>query len=230
MQSDLTIVLYTANVVPTAFASKTYTQLLKAAQNLPIIVVSKIPMPVDEQNIVVDTTRSHFNIYRDALTGVKAARTKYVSLVEDDCLYSPEHFKQRPSSGKFAYNLGAWSVFTWGEPVFTHKGKVRRNLNSLICERELFIEAMEERFNKHPDPENERWTYKIWGEPSKYEKQLGVTIREAEEFYTNPPNIIFSHHNELSYSGLGERKRLGEFRAFELPYWGRAEEMLKLYQ
>lgn len=224
--SDLTIILYTANVIPTPFASKTYEQLLKAAQGQPIIVVSKIPMPIEEQNIVVESPRSHFNIYRQALIGARAATTKYIALAEDDALYSPEHFKQRSSAGVFAYNLGAWSVFTWGEPIYSHKGTVRKNLNSLICERELFIKAMEERFAKYPHDEANK---DHWAEPGRYERHLGVTEYPTEEFYTNPPNIIFSHQSELSFAGLGTRKRVGEFRAYNIPYWGDINKVRSMY-
>jgi hypothetical protein len=89
---------------------------------------------------------------------------------------------------------------------------------------------MEERFAKYPDPDPDNKHLKdIWAEPSKYERQLGVTIREHEEFYTLPPNIKFSHETELSFAGLGTRKRSGELQATALPYWGRAEDVRKLY-
>ncbi len=226
--SDLTIILYTANIIPKAFASRCYTQLLKAAQGQKIIVVSQETMEIDEHNIVVTLPRHYLNIYRQALIGALEADTKYIALAEDDVLYSPEHFKHRPKDdSKFAYNLGAWSVFTWGEPIFTHKGKVRRNLNSLICERELFIEAMQERFRLHPQDKD--IDLRIWAEPGKYERQLGVTVQETEEFYTNPPNIIFSHETELSFAGLGTKKRIGEFRAYDIPYWGKVETIRRYY-
>lgn len=227
---DLTIVFYTANVISDHFAKKVQNNLLTAINGLPVISVSKKPMSFgyNTKNICVgDTPRTHFNIYRQALIGAKAATTKYIALCEDDVLYSPEHFKYRPTEGKFAYDLGCWSVFTWGEPMFTHKGTVRRNLNTLICERELFIEAMEERFAKYPNDEANK---NIWAEPGKYERQLGVTVRETEEFYSNPPNIVFSHQSALSYETLGQKKRLGEFRAYDLPYWGHISEVMELYK
>ena len=194
---------------------KTHSQLLKATKGLPLIEVI-LDDPLE---------RSHFQIYRQAVLGAKQANTKYIALCEDDVLYCPEHFKYRPTSGVFAYNLSAWSIFTWGEPMYTHKGVVRRNLNSLICERNLFIEAIEERFNKYPDG----YRAEIWSEPGKYENQLGVTVRNTETFYTNPPNIIFSHQNELSFQGLGIRKKEGEYRALDIPYWGKASELYAMY-
>lgn len=214
----LTAILYTAGTIPDHFARATRGQLLAALGDIPLL---EIPLPRGWKP-------SHFNIYRQALMGAKQATTPYIALCEDDVLYSSEHFKYRPNPGRFAYNLGAWSIFTWGEPMFTHKGKVRRNLNSLICERKLFVEAMEERFAKYPDPDES--IKKLWAEPGKYEHHLGVTARETEEFYSNPPNIIFSHQTELSFSGMGTRKRVGEFRAYKIPHWGTAEEILKLYK
>jgi hypothetical protein len=188
-------------------------------------LVSVSHNPIDfGQNIVVDLPRHHLSIYKQALIGAKVAKTEYIALCEDDVLYSPEHFKHRPSRGKFAYNLGHWNIYTWGDPLFTWKG--RRNLGQLICERDLFIEAMEERFAKYPDDGVELG---IWAEPGKYERLLGVTVRETEEFWTNPPNVAFSHQSALSYAGLGERKRLGELRANSIPYWGSATEIRSLY-
>ena len=222
--NQLTVVYYTANEISDHFALSTQFQLLRAAgYDANIVSVSKKPMNLGK-NIVDTSPRGHLSIYRQALTGAKEANTKYIALAEDDVLYSPEHFSYRPSPGKFAYNLGCWNVYTWEHSVFSWKG--RRNLGQLICERDLFIEAMEERFAKYPGDDVDLG---IWAEPGKYERQLGVTIRETEEFWTNPPNIAFSHEQALSFENLGKRKRLGELRAVELPYWGRIEKVMEVY-
>lgn len=222
--SDLTAVYYTANTIPEEFGRALRAQLIEAKGDLPWIVVSKQPIP-PWPNIVVDTPRSHISIYRDALTGVRAAKTKYVALCEDDVLYAAEHFRFRPQPGKFAYNMATWNICTWGDPLFTHKAGGRRNLHGLICERDLFIEAMEERFAKHP----EGTATSIWAEPGKYERHLGVTVREIEDFYTHPSNVVFNHQTALGFENLGTRKRLGEFRANEIPYWGKAKHIARLY-
>lgn len=224
--NDLTIVYYTANVISERFASNTRLQLLRVAGQYPIISVSHKPIDLG-QNIVVDLPRSHLNIYRQALIGAKQAETRYIAFAEDDVLYSAIHFENRPSEGKFAYNVGCWSLFTWISPaVFTYKG--RKNLCNLICERELFIKAIEERFKRWPDDSKIRLG--LWAEPGKYERQLGVTVQETEEFYTNPPNIMFSHETALSFDNLGARKRMGNIRATEIPMWGSAESIRNLYE
>ena len=225
--NDITIVFYTANCIPERFANSIRTNLAEAAGGIPIISVSHKPIEFGE-NIVVDLPVHHLSIYRQALIGAKSATTKHLIFCEDDVLYSPEHFKHRPSPGKFAYNLGYWMLFTWGIPVFTQKQGSRINMNGLICERELFIEAMEERFKKWPD--DSKIDLGIWAEPSKYEKFLGVTIREKETFYINPSNIVFSHQTALSFQNLGKRKKQGDIRALEIPIWGRASDVVKLYR
>lgn len=221
--SDLTLVYYTANVISESFSRNMQYNLLKVAPHYPLISVSQKPISFGK-NITVDLPRHHLSIYRQALAGAKAATTKYIALVEDDILYSPAHFKHRPAPGVFAYNIGYWGLYTWASDIFSWKG--RRNLSQLICERGLFIEAMEERFSKYPDGTN----LSIWAEPGKYESQLGVTVRQTEEFFSNPPNIMFAHEAALGYENLGTRKRLGELRATEIPYWGKASEVVKLCQ
>lgn len=230
MSNDLTVVYYTANVIPSIFALRIRQDLTKKLpDNMPVVCVSRKPSAdYFSNNIVVDLPYHHLSIYRQALIGAKTANTKYIALCEDDVLYSPEHFKYCSSPGKFAYNMNVWNITTWGEPMFTQKLGGRKNLGNLICERELFIRAIEERFLRWPD--DSKIDLSIWAEPSKYERQLDVSIREAEIFCTNPPNIMFSHQTALSFKGLGTRKRLGEIRATELPYWGEASEIRNLYE
>jgi hypothetical protein len=225
--SDLTVIYITANEIPPGFNSSVIAYLsIAIGKDTPFISVSK-KLLVFTNNIVVDIPRSHVNIYRQALIGVKAAETKYIAIAEDDIFYSPEHFKKRPTRPNvFAYNIACWSIYTWSKPpIFSYTG--RRNHGMLICERDLYIKAMEERFAKFTD--DSQIDNSIWAEPGKYERQLGVTVQESEVFYTDPACVMFSHPQGLSHNTLGERKRLAPIRAYEIPHWGRAEEVVKLY-
>lgn len=216
-KNDLTAVYYTADVTPDKFAIATMRQLNKALQGIPRVIISKPP----------DVPRSQAQIYRQVLQGAKEAKTPYVACCEDDVLYSPEHFKFRPKPGHWGYNMNSWSLFTWGEPMFTYKPPGgRRNLNGLICERQMLIDHLEERFKLWPGEVD----INIFGEPGKYDNQLGTTPYPSQDFYCNPPNIVFSHQTNLQFKGLGTRKALGQVRATEIPYWGRAEDIRKLYE
>lgn len=235
MNSDLTIVYYTANSFDLDnpkddFFTETWNKLHDARGNIPIIAVSQedLGLVSSIENIVVGKIgKSHLNIYRQALIGAKAAKTPYIALCEDDVLYHPDHFKYRAPHGVFGYNMNVWSIFTWvNPPIFSYKDRI--NLSGLICERELFIETMEERFAKYPD--DSKIDISIWAEPGKYEGHLGVTKRQFEKFYSDNPNVAFSHETALSFNGLGKRKAQGKIKATAIPYWGTAEQVRSLYE
>lgn len=227
---DLTVIYLTANEISQGFRDNMLSRLLESIKDYPLIIVSKKPFEVNREhkNLVFDTPRSHINIYREALAGIKAAETDYVAIVEDDVLYSKEHFTKRPRDPRsFAYNRACWSIYTWSDPaIFSYTG--RRNFGQLICKRDLFIEAFEERFNKYPD--DNKIDNAIWAEPGKYESHLGVKVQQTEDFYTDPANIMFTHPEGLSYHTIGKKKRLAPIRALEIPYWGEAEYVIKLYE
>ena len=221
--NDITAIYYTANRIPPTFAN--HVRNVIRSIGIPIISVSQKPIDFGINIVVDDFEPSHLNIYRQALMGAKEATTKYIALCEDDVIYNADHFTHRPAEDTFGYNLNCWNIFTWGAPVFHRKDGGRRNLYSLICERSLFIEAMEERFRKYPNEVDPG----IFAEPSKYEKNLGVTVREWEPFYSDTPLVAFSHQTALSFANLGKKKRQGQVKATEIPTLGRAEDVIKLY-
>lgn len=233
-ENDLTVVYYTSNWLDTHnpfFLENTKKQLLKAIGNLPLISVSQKPIAFGTNICVGEIGRSHLNLYRQILAGCKAAKTKYVAMAEDDVLYSPEHFTYyRPQKDVFGYNMAKWSIFTWTRPpIFSFRNN-RKVVNSLIAKRDMLVAALEERFNKFKDIPEEKIPLHYWGDPGRYETKLGVAYRETEEFYTTETNIVFSHPEAYGYLTRGVRKRLGDIRAFDIPYWGRAENILKLYE
>ncbi len=237
MKNDLAIIYYTSNWLDTAnpyFLSNTKKQLLKAAGDLPIISVSQKPIDLGTNICLGDIGRSHLNIYMQILVGCKRATTKYVAMAEDDILYSYDHFHTYvPPHKKFAYDMSKWSIFTWTKPPLFSFRSNRMVVNSLIANREMLIESLEERFNRVNKLLAEGVSLDTiiskWGDPGRYEEQLGVTVREREEFWTTDPNIVFSHEEAYGYLNHGKKKRLGDLRAISIPGWGSAEDVLKLY-
>jgi hypothetical protein len=222
-KNDITIIYYTANKISDYFYESAKNQLLKAAGDIPIISVSQKPIDLGKNICVGDIGQSVFNIYKQALIGAKEAKTKYIAMAEDDILYSPEHFTKRSSPGRFTYNLGIQAIFTWSNPpVFSYIG--RQVLSNLICERQLFIDAMEERHAKYPEDKNK--PIKYWGEPGRYDKELGVTVHRTENIFTDTPNVVFSHQDSMCYKTLGKRKAHGRDRVEEIPYWGKARDII----
>lgn len=241
--NDLTVIYYTANYLETTnpyFLSNTKKQLAIAAGDLPLIIVSQKPENIaewqalgfkDVTNICMgDIGRSHLNIYRQILEGCKAAKTKYVAMAEDDILYSYEHFhSDLPKGDYFLYDMNKLSLFTWtNPPVFSFRHN-RMVVNQLIAPTEMLREALQERFDRYPD--ESKIDLRVWGDPGRYERQLGVTVRPTDTFMCTNPSIVFSHEFAYGYEfNQGKKKRLGDLRIIEIPQWGRAEEVLKLYK
>jgi hypothetical protein len=95
----------------------------------------------------------------------------------------------------------------------------------MLSYRELVIEALEERFKKFPNGTPDRITGEL-GRPM-VEHNLGVVSRKVEEFETTISIINFNHGNASDDLQKRQRKNLGEIRAYDIPYWGRAEDLVK---
>jgi hypothetical protein len=239
--NDCSIIYYTANFLEKTnpyFLENTKKQLLQAIGDFPLIIVSQLPTLFghNSTNVCVGNIgRSHLNIYRQILEGCKVATTKYVAMAEDDILYSWEHFHtQLPHNDTFLFDMNKLSIFTWTRPPLFSFRTNRRVVNQLIAPRQMLIDALEERFKRvkylmEHDHRTEEDIIRYWGDPGRYEKLLGVTPRDSEEFYSTNPSIVFSHEYAFGYESRGKRKRLGDLRIIEIPFWGTAEKMLQLF-
>jgi hypothetical protein len=234
-KGDLTVVYYTSNYLDNRnpyFLKNTKKQLLKAVDDLPIISVSHKPIDLGINICIGDIGRSHLTLYRQILIGARGAKTKYVALAEDDILYSWEHFHQElPKSSYFLYDMNKWSIFTWIKPPqYTYRD--RMVINQLIAERDMLVEALEERFArvKHlKKTRSEKDIIRYWGDFGRYEKYLGVKKQPVQHFFSSVPSIVFTHKNAFGYLNHGNRKRVGNPRAFDIPVWGKASDIMKLY-
>jgi hypothetical protein len=223
----LSIVYYTANVLREPFFTNALNQLKEAAGDIPVISVSQKPMDFGKNICIGDIGKSYLNIYRQMLIGAKEVKTPFIAFAEDDTLYPAEHFKTfLPKETEFAYDMARWSIYSWTKPAL-YSIKFRRTNTCLIAPRDLFIEAIEERFVKWPD--DSKVNLGFWGEPSRYEKQLGVTVRKGVQFSSQVPVISFSHPDAIGYGIQGKNKAVGEIKAYEIPYWGRAEQVLERF-
>lgn len=238
---DLTVIYYTSNHLEDTnrwFLNNTKENLIKVAGDLPLISVSHKPVyfeHLNHKNILFEAKeRSHLNIYRQILVGAKEAKTKFVAMAEDDILYSYEHFHSKlPPEDVFLYDMNKLSLFTWTKPPlysFRHNRKV---VNQLIAPRDMLVEAMEERFKRVDELLKQgkplKKILKHFGDPGRYENYLGVTVRKTDTFMCTSPSIVFTHEHAYGYLNHGSKKRLGDLRINEVPYWGRAEEVLKKF-
>lgn len=207
--NDLTLLFITAGKRPKKWV-KFHTEQLE-----------KIPYPMitmrDEEKL------GEQMIYQRMLEGAKQATTPFVGVVEDDVLYPPDHFNYRPKMDEFSYNQNRWALFTWGVPTYSWRN--RKSNCSLIAPRELLIEALEERFEKNPD--GWAWVGELGRE--NVERKLGVTLRKSVEWHSDISVIQVNHDGSSEDRQGRQRKELGPMRAFDFPYWGRAEDIIKHY-
>jgi hypothetical protein len=221
---DLSVIFLTLNRLPEHFANYQYQTLKEAVGDYPLLTVSRKPM--DGWNILDDNEPGYLNIYRQLLRAAKLCDTPYVAVAEDDCLYSKDHFTfHRPALDTFAYNQHRFALFTWGVPMYHWRN--RKSNATLIAPRLLLIEALEERFDKHGDT----WPQEFIGElgRERVDRGLGVTIRKSEEVFAGTAVIQLNHEHAHEERQRRQRKSYGPIKAFDIPHWGRAEDLIKHY-
>ena len=204
--ADLTLIYLTPNLVPKQWAEYHKKVLLEEIGDTPIITISKEPL--DWGTNILQTEYGVKNIYHQILRGAKLATTPYIAIVEDDTLYPREHFINRPPLDTFLYDLNRWILFTWGKPFYHHKPRCANS--GMIAPRELAIKALEE-------------------SPHRV-KELGtVDNYKHEEFYSSKPFVCFNHDFSIDSLERRHKKKASYVQALEIPKWGRAKDVRKLF-
>jgi hypothetical protein len=255
MQIDLTVLYYTSNFLEKenpVFLQNTQSQLVTAIGDysqkpVSASVFRKHGYRGEYTNLVAgrDYTpyspgRHHLNIYQNIMIGSQRARTKYVAMAEDDILYSHSHFHSAQIKRDFdalgdvfLYDMNKVSIFTWSKPpIFSFRSK-RMVVNQLIAPAKMLAEHMEERFDRlkylKSKGRSEESIIRVWGDPGRYSKQLGVKEQKMHQFFSQSPSIVFTHPKAYGYLNHGTKKAHGDIRIIELWGWGRAEDVLKLW-
>lgn len=222
--SDITIIMLTANRVPQKWAEFHKTKLLEAAGSSPIITISREPLDWGI-NLLDTEPYTISNIYFQLLRGAKEATTDYIGVAEDDTLYPKEHFEYRPPPDTFAYNQNRFGLFTWGKPTYFWKDRISNS--TLIAPRKLVIEALEERFNKYPNGTPKHFTGELGR--ANIEDNLGVTRRKSAWFSTELSVVRVDHELGIDRLSRTHRKGMGILRAYDIPHWGKAEDIVKRF-
>ena len=222
--SDITIIMLTASKLPKQWAQFHKEKLLEAAGNAPIITISKESLDWGI-NLLQTEDYGISNIYFQLLKGAKAASTDYIGVAEDDTLYPKEHFEYRPPEDTLAYNKNKFGLFTWGKPTYFWKDRFKNS--TLIAPRKLVIEALEERFSKYPNGTPPGYTGEM-GRPN-IEDKLGIQRRKAIWFETEISIIAIDHEFGIDRLARTHRKAMGILRSYDIPYWGKAEDIVKKF-
>ena len=223
--SDITIIMLTASRVPKKWAAVHKQKLIEAADGSPIITISREPLDWG-QNIIDTQEYTISNIYFQLLQGAKAATTEYIAVAEDDTLYPKEHFQFRPPEDSFAYNQNRFGVFRWSKtPTYFWKDRISNS--TLIAPRKLAIEALEERFAKYPQGTPGGLTGELGR--SNIEDKLGVKRQKAIWFQTEISVVRIDHELGIDKLSQSHRKGMGILRAYDIPYWGKASDIVEKF-
>ena len=223
--NDITIIMLTANRVPEKWAQFHKERLLEAANGAPIIIISR--EKVDWGINLIDAEDYQIsNIYFQLLRGAKEAKTEFIAVAEDDTLYPKEHFEFRPPEDCVAYNKNRFNVFRWSK-VPTYFWKDRVSNATLVAPRKLVIEALEERFEKYPNGTPERYTGELGR--ANIEDNLGLTKRKMIWFETEFSIIRVDHEKGIDRLSQTHRKGMGPLKAYDIPLWGKAEDIIKQF-
>ncbi len=227
---NLTAVFLTSNKVPEGWARFHREKLFEAIGDMPLITISKRPMDIRGVNLIDEEPSSFSNFYFQILRGAKEAKTSHIAIIEDDTLYHKSHFSYLPPLDTFAYNLNRWSLFTWGEPIYSRKdNKVGA---AGILPRLEAISALEERFAKHPvlPPIN-------CGElGTGGEESLGLPPRKSCRFMSQYPIVQLNHDYFSTIENTPEAvtrrhtKKLGAVQAYRIPIWGEAYKLIRNFK
>lgn len=225
MEKDLTIIYITASEIKDNFAQYARNILTEAIGDSPLISISRKPLDFGI-NLLDTQPRSLSNIYFQMLRAAKLAETPYVAMAEDDTLYHKNHFTfYRPEMDTFAYDQNRLALFTWGKPMYHWRN--RKSNCSLIAPRALLIEALEERFAKWPNGT----PHEITGEVGRkmVEKNMGITLRKSIEVFSTVSLIQVNHEAASEERQRNHKKSYGPIRAYDIPHWGKASDLLKYY-
>jgi len=233
--NDLTLIYYSANAILESVAQKVRDNLLKVTENkYPIISVTQKPINFGKNICVGEIGKSKYNEYKQILIGAKEVKTKYIACVEDDVLYSPEHFMYRPPADIFAYENNYWFAQIRKDFYWRVTGKMWGMLGCIV-ERETLIRVLSRRYELYPvyPEDSEATRYLQWGEPGFEEKCFGTDIGHIG-FASENPCVMFVHESSMGYKQLlGYRRRYGtppaEDVAFNLEQFGKLPELWKEY-
>lgn len=224
--SNITIIMLTANLVPKNWAQFHKQKLLEAAGNSPIINISRQPLDWGI-NLIDKEPKTNSNIYFQLLRGAKEAKTEYIGVAEDDTLYPKEHFEFRPPLDTFAYNRNRFGIFRWSrQPTYFWKDRISNA--TLIAPRKLAIETLEERFKKFPSGTPDNGATGELGR-TRVENKLGITNHKMIWFATEISVVRVDHEMGIDTLSKSHRKKMGILRAFDIPYWGKAEDIIKQF-
>lgn len=244
---NTTIIYLSDNMLDEKIALLCRRNILKSIGDLPLISVSDKPIDFGTNICAGDMERNGLSINKKMMMGLEMVKTKYIAIAEHDCLYTTEHFLFTPPDDNiFWYNENVWlmQLYSKGHPEFNGMFSIfpgRKANSQLICSTQLMIDSTKDRISmmsdpawmaKHPTGRIGEAGHMDYAHAMKLSAGKSVShIREklkeyiikykGENWKSKIPNIDIRHGNNFT------KNRRGRKRCYELPYWGKMEDVLK---
>lgn len=242
---NTTVIYLTDNTLDEKIFFLCQKNILNSIGNLPLISISHKPIDFGENICVGILPRSSLSINQQMMRALEVVKTKYIAIAEHDCLYTPEHFTFIPPDEISYYNENVWLLQLWsqGHPeydgIFSNFPKRKAN-SQLICSTKTMIETTQARIDimidpvwlaKHPTGRIGEAGHMDYDHAMRLARGKSVVhIREklkeyiekykGKNFNTKLPNIDIRHEHNFT------RNRRGSKRVWELPYWGKAKDVI----
>ena len=197
--SDLTLLYYTSNTIEEATRQKISDYLLEVTENkYPIISVSQKPINLGKNICVGDIGANKFNAYKQILIGAREVKTKYVACIDDDTLYSPDHFLYRPKEDDvFSYETNYWFAQP-GKDYYWRVNDINKmgGMWGCISTAKVLRDNLTQRFNVYPTISNK---VVVWGEPGIKDEQYGMVSNHIKRS-SKTPCAVFIHPASMGYN------------------------------
>ncbi|MFA5696159.1 MAG: hypothetical protein WC917_01700 [Bacilli bacterium] len=209
MENNKTIIYYSANVENSEFEQKIIDNIKNQARDIPIISVTRKPINMGKNICIGEKPVCYSNSFKQILIGLKEAKTEFCIAAESDVLYPPEYFTFTPPVKDKVYRYTNLYVHFDGRDKFWKKNWVE---GAQMCGREHWIKCIE----------------KILENPNSWEPETFKFIFDEKNEYGwegKNPVLYFKTREGIGFKTGYNQKIVTR----ELPYWGTAEEVKKLY-
>lgn len=140
---DLTCIYITHNQERRTFERNIHQHLTVACNATPIISVSQRPIRLGHNICMGMLGASNSNAWKQVLTGIKAATTKFVCIAESDCLYPPDYFTFTPPHTQVIYYAApVYILFAMRGKAKYYALKRKGTELAIVAGRDFLIESI----------------------------------------------------------------------------------------
>lgn len=188
------------------FENKIIANVIKQANGIPIISVSRKPINLGKNICVGEKPVCYSNSFRQILIGLRQAKTKFCIAAESDTLYPPEYFNFTPPAEDRVYRYTNLYVCFDGYHRFWKKSYVEA---AQMCGTDYWIESIEKVIGKET----------TW-EPIKNNPPFVFNTKDEHSWTGDNPVLTFKTRR-----GIGFKTGFLPGSLTTLPYWGSYDDV-----